>query len=279
MEGNNANEDIRSRTINDFGEQWSWFTDNKAFYSSAELLREILGDALDTEELHGGKVVDIGSGTGRVAQMLLACGAAHVTAIEPSAAYKVLIKNLASAGDRVTCLNIAGEDIPEALQADHVVSLGVLHHVPEPAEIVRASFRALRPGGRMTVWLYGREGNELYLAVALPLRKMTIHLPHRLLLALSWALYPALWIYATLCRLLPLPMRSYMTGHILRLTVGTGVLTIYDQLNPTYAKYYTRQEAIDLLACAGFDDLRIHHRHGYGWTVSGRKPGVEDWPS
>ena len=49
-------------------------------------------------------------------------------------------------------------------------------------------------------------------------------------------------------------------------------LVIYDQLNPAYAKYYRRDEAIALLADAGFADVAAHHRHGYSWTVIGRKP-------
>jgi hypothetical protein len=52
-------------------------------------------------------------------------------------------------------------------------------------------------------------------------------------------------------------------------------LTIYDQLNPAYAKYSTRQEAHDLLASAGFKDVQLYHRHGYSWTIIGRKPEAE----
>jgi len=48
-------------------------------------------------------------------------------------------------------------------------------------------------------------------------------------------------------------------------------LVIYDQLNPAYAKYYTREEAQDLLARQGFVDIRLHHRHGVSWTVLGTK--------
>jgi hypothetical protein len=51
-------------------------------------------------------------------------------------------------------------------------------------------------------------------------------------------------------------------------------LIIYDQLKPAYAKYYTRQEAINLLENVGFINVRIHHRHGYSWTVIGAKPLV-----
>jgi hypothetical protein len=49
-------------------------------------------------------------------------------------------------------------------------------------------------------------------------------------------------------------------------------LVIYDQLNPAYAKYYTQTEAEQLLARAGFSDVRTYHRHGYSWTVIGTKP-------
>jgi hypothetical protein len=49
-------------------------------------------------------------------------------------------------------------------------------------------------------------------------------------------------------------------------------VVIYDQLNPAYAKYYTRAEAFAALADHGFADVRIHHRHGISWTVVGTKP-------
>ena len=49
-------------------------------------------------------------------------------------------------------------------------------------------------------------------------------------------------------------------------------VVIYDQLNPAYATYYSRAEAEALMAGAGFVDIRLHHRHGYSWTVTGRRP-------
>jgi hypothetical protein len=75
-----------------------------------------------------------------------------------------------------------------------------------------------------------------------------------------------------LCRRLSLPLAGYVRGHLARLTPAVRRLTIYDQLNPAFARYYTRTEASTLLADAGFVDVRLHHRHGYSWTVVGRKP-------
>jgi hypothetical protein len=49
-------------------------------------------------------------------------------------------------------------------------------------------------------------------------------------------------------------------------------LIIYDQLNPSYSKYYTKREAEKLFIDGKFENVRTHHRHGYSWTVIGTKP-------
>ena len=77
--------------------------------------------------------------------------------------------------------------------------------------------------------------------------------------------------YIGLCRFVRLPMRDYARNVLAKLPWAVRRLTIYDQLNPAYAKYYERQEAHDLLAAAGIKDIQPHHRHAYSWTVIGRK--------
>ena len=57
-----------------------------------------------------------------------------------------------------------------------------------------------------------------------------------------------------------------------RFTPQKRRLVIYDQLNPTHSRYYSRAEAEQLLTDAGFVDVRLHHRRRYSWTVIGRKP-------
>ena len=138
--------------------------------------------------------------------------------------------------------------------------------------MVRAAFAALRPGGQLLVWLYGREGNESYLRLALPLKRITTHIPHFGLIAVSHAGVFALDAYIAMCRFLPLPMRTYMREVLAKFTRVARRMTIYDQLNPEYAKYYTQEEARTLLASEGFENVRTYHRHGYSWTVIGTKP-------
>ena len=67
-------------------------------------------------------------------------------------------------------------------------------------------------------------------------------------------------------------MHHYMVNVLGKLTPDKRHLNIYDQLNPCYAKYYTRSEAVDLLKRAGFANVKEFHRHGYSWTVTGQKP-------
>ncbi len=262
---------LGERTVADFGDQWLHYTDNSGFYGSLELFEDVFGPLLGPAEVSGRRVADIGSGTGRIVQMLLAAGAAQVTALEPSAAFEVLEQAARRFGDRVRCIHAGGEQIPEQ-DFDLVVSVGVLHHIPEPRPVLEAAWRALRPGGRIAVWLYGREGNGLYLGLVLPLRWLTTRLPHAVLVGLSWLLTGCLGLYAAACRYLPLPLRGYMRSVIARLTPDKRFLVVYDQLNPAHARYYRRDEAIALLSSTGFTDVRAHHRHGYSWALTGRRP-------
>lgn len=264
--------DLTSKTIRDFGEQWTTHTENPGYYGSAAFLEDVFDGLLTLDAVRGRRVADVGSGTGRIVNMLLDAGASSVVAVEPSAAFSVLQKNTESRSDRVTCIRDRGEALPPALELDLVVSIGVLHHIPDPAPVVDAALRALRPGGQMLVWLYGREGNEFYLRIIEPLRAVTKRVPHTVLTAICSVLNVALDAYMFACRFVALPMRSYVRNVLARMPRAVRKLIIYDQLNPAYAKYYTRDEAESLLRTAGFDEVRLAHRHGYSWSVVGRKP-------
>jgi len=260
-----------NQTIKDFADQWTRYTDNEGYYGSIELFSDILVPFLKPEALKNSKVGEIGSGTGRIVNMLLESGVQHVVAVEPSDSFSVLVRNVRNP-ERVTCLKMAGDQLPAYGDLDYVFSIGVLHHIPEPEPVVLAAFRALRTGGQFLVWLYGKEGNEFYLTFINPLRFITKHLPHFILAGLVWMIYYPLALYIWLCRRFPLPLKRYLLTIFEKMSPEKRRLIIYDQLNPAYAKYYTRQEAIKLLEDKGFVNVRIHHRHGYSWTVIGTKP-------
>lgn len=263
----------RDQTIQDFGRQWTSFTGNVGYRVSGELFDDLIEPLVSASEFEGCSVADIGSGTGRIVRMLHRAGARRIVAVEPSEAMSELRKDTSDIASAIEYLEARGDQLPPTGDLDWVVSFGVLHHIPDPGPVVAAAYHALRPGGRILVWLYGREGNEFYLSIAEPLRKLTCRLPHGVLHVLSRLLEPFLSGYTAACRWLPLPMAAYMRGQIALFSREARVLTIYDQLNPRYARYYRQEEAIALLDSAGFRNTTSFHRHGYSWTVVATKPG------
>jgi SAM-dependent methyltransferase len=259
---------LERRTIADFGEQWNRYPGNAGHYAGDDMLVDYCGPLLNPAELRGLTVADVGSGSGRTAVMLAKRGAT-VTALEPSDAFAVLQRNTADLGIR--CLRLRGEDIPTD-GFDLVTSFGVIHHIPDPAPTMRAMFSALRPGGRALIWVYGREGNRLYLSIFGSLRAITTRLPHSAIAGLCRALGAVATGYGTLATRLPLPLARYFNQVYMPLTPGVRRLVIYDQLNPAHAKYYRRAEVEQLMRNAGFENIRLYHRHGYSWTAVGTKP-------
>ena len=269
-----ASSALGERTVQDFGEQWVHYGDNDGFYGSTELFADIVGPLLSRADFAGQRAAEIGSGAGRIAGMMLECGAAHVLAVEPSDGHFVAQRNLVRYGDRVTFLHGRGEDVPRDPPFDLIVSVGVLQFIPDPKPVVDAAFAALKPSGRLFVWLYAKEGTTLYRALVHSLRVVGRVLPHRVLAAMVRVIDLALVLYIALCRVLPLPLHDYLENVVGRFTAEKRRLVIYDQLNPTHVHYYSREQAERLLTDSGFVDVRLHHRRRYSWSAVGRKPGT-----
>lgn len=260
------------RTIQDFGEQWTIYSENTGYYGSAALFADVFGPLVTATALAGCRVADIGAGTGRFVNVMLDLGVDHVVAVEPSAAFQMLKKNTSARAESVTYLNKTGEWIPPGLNLDYAFAIGVVHHIPEPLPVLVATRAALRPGGWFCAWLYGAEGNRPYLAVLSVLRSFSGSLPHAVLAALSWLLYWPLRAYIFAARWCRLPLRHYMREVLDKLDGPATRLVIYDQLNPAYAKYYSREEVETLFARAGYCDVELYHRHGYSWAVRAKNP-------
>jgi SAM-dependent methyltransferase len=263
---------VQTRTIADFGEQWTRYPGSEGYFGSAELFDDNFQPLLSVRDVAGRRVAEIGAGAGRFVNVLAAAGAAHVIAVEPSSAFAVLRENTARFSNRITYLNATGDRLPPSGDLDYIFAIGVLHHIPDPAPVVAAAYRALRSGGVFAVWLYGREGNTLYLTTVRSMWWLTRRMSHQALELFVRLLYVPFWLYMTACRWIPLPLARYMRRVMLPLTPSARRVVIYDQLNPAYAKYYRRGEAEALLASQGFTDVKLHHRHGYSWTVLGMKP-------
>ncbi len=254
-----------SSTIDDFSEQWSAFNQNREFFASEELLVDHFGPLLKLTDIASQRIAEVGSGNGRFIK-IFAKYAREVVAIEPSAAIKVsraYTKEL----NNIQYVNSDVYSLPLLNPFDYIFCIGVLHHTADPLKTLNIIRLHLVPGGRAVIWVYGREGNGLYLFFSKLLRLFTTRVPHRFLMLVAALLLYPLKAYIFLCKYLPLPLRNYMLQVLGKCDSYTQKMNIYDQLNPRIAYYWRREEFEALLKEAGFVDIKLYHRHGYSWTA------------
>lgn len=129
----------------------------------------------------------------------------------------------------------------------------------------------LKENGKIFIWLYSKEGNRLYLILFKPLRVITKNLPDEFLLRIVDFLHGICKFYIFLCTYINLPLKLYLENVYSKVSQNQQKVIIFDQLNPNYAKYYSRKEAIGLLKRTGFRNIRIENRYGYSWSIVGTK--------
>lgn len=124
---------------------------------------DLVPDWLDAIALHAGeRVLEVGPGPGFVTLMLAErVGAAGlVYAVDPSAdALANLARRQAERGfDNIRRITADAATLDEDLSADAALATMVLHHVDDPAALLKNVARLLRPGGRLLVAEFDPDG-------------------------------------------------------------------------------------------------------------------------
>ena len=263
-----SNEKKPASTVNEFGVQWTKYTENTGFYASTGIFDSLFGTLLRKEDLAGKKIADIGAGAGRYTKLFSQLGAASILALEPSEGFATLEKNTADLKN-VTRLRATADKLP-GQDFDWVFCIGVLQFIPDAQTALRSMGQALCSQGRIFVWVYGRENVGIYLIFLKPLRFIAKHLSHRVLGIMAAALvYPAT-LYGLLCRAFPLPLSEYLCGYFMKLDRYSRKVVIYDQLNPGYSRYYSKAQLKELFENSGFTDLQFYNRLNTSWSVTAR---------
>jgi SAM-dependent methyltransferase len=161
-------------------------------------------------------------------------------------------------------------DIAEKDVFDIVFSIGVIHHLEFPEMAVARLVQAAKPGGRILLWLYGRENNEWIVSFADPIRKALFsRLPLGVVHAFSWPATATLWI------LLRLGLQRVEYFRLIRgFSFDHLQAIVFDHMIPRIARYYTREQAIKLLGDAGLIDVEAIWVNQISWAVSGWKPAA-----
>lgn len=273
----------QDRTAAAFGWEWRQFTELHPEYEEQFLdwIRP-----LQPEAFRGKRVLDAGCGIGRHAYYAAGWGANEVVALDLSDAVETANRNLR---DLPNAHVVQGDLLrPPLLPAgetsggfDIVYSIGVLHHLPDPAAGIRALAPLLKPGGLLVVWVYGHEGNKLVRTTVEPLRRLTSRLPPSVLHVLAWPLAVTLHALVKLVygptggRLAgrPLPLGEYLAS-LAAFGFRQNFSIVFDQLVAPTTTYVRREELLDWLQSAELVDVEVTQRNGNSWRGRGRRPDV-----
>mgnify|MGYP001158395021 FL=1 len=261
---------VRKKTIKDFNNQWKLQGElNEDYWSSDEVLIDQFDKIFLIDNVKDKIIADVGAGTGRIVKSLLNYEPLKVYAIEPSEiGIKKINKNL-SHFNNLEVIQSDGLNFKTSTLCDYIFSLGVIHHIKNPTDVLTNIRRNLKKDGKIIIWVYGYENNELYIFLYKFLSLVTKYIPDRLLYIFCHLLNLIIQPYIWLCHFISLPLKSYLLNVFNKFGWKKRTDVIFDQLNPEYSKYYKKNEIEKQLLDAGFKNLRFSHRHGYSWTVVG----------
>ncbi len=207
-----------------FGYEWERYSEIRPEYE--EQFRRWTVH-LEPEDWRGLRFIDVGCGMGRNSLWPMRYGAAGGLAIDVDARSLAAARRNLAEFPQLTVRELSAYDIAaveEDAQQDAALggfdiafSIGVIHHLEFPEAAVRAMAKAVKPGGRVLIWVYGRENNGWIVRLLDPLRKalfsrLPIALVHHL------ALYPALLVSP-----LGICARSYSTRCCRKSRITGGV--------------------------------------------------------
>ncbi|MEX0890715.1 MAG: methyltransferase domain-containing protein [Gemmatimonadota bacterium] len=267
------------RTAEAFGYEWTRYAELAARYRQQFLdwLRPVT-----PEMFQGRTVLEGGCGKGRHTALAAGFGARAVVAMDLSQAVDAAFANtrhLANAHVVQADLNRP----PVGRVFDYAFSIGVLHHLPDPERGFRALVGRLVPGGAISAWVYGREGNGWIVHGVSPVREhVTSRLPYGVLDALAGLLTVPLWLGTRLLyrpsrgtRLnATLPYAPYLT-YIADFPYREQRSIVFDHLVAPVAFYIRRQDFAAWFERAGLEGVAIEHHNANSWRGFGRVPGSD----
>jgi SAM-dependent methyltransferase len=268
-------------TVGAFGREWARYDDFEGTMGSAELFVEFTG--LTESQVRGRTVLEVGCGGGRWLKVLAELGAREVVGLEFSTA--AMQAHRRTTGLRnVHVVRGSALEMPLQPRFDLLVSIGVIHHLADPVLGLSNMRLAAAADHLVAIWVYAREGNELYLSLLGPLRQFSRRAPDWLLATGSRLLSAVLWSYihtlnrAAIAVGFSLPLRDYL-GMLARLRFRDVESVVYDQLAPQIARYPARAEVLEWVGCAGGVVDRLHHRTANSWQCHFRFSRVGDRPA
>ena len=223
---------------------------------------------LEPQDWQGKVFLDVGCGMGRNSYWPLRYGAAGGVAVDiDERSLKRARRNL-KAFPTIQVMRMSAYDLPFEDRFDLAFSIGVIHHLERPVRALEVIVRAVKPGGRVLIWVYGRENNRWLVSVLGPLRRvlfsrLPIGVTHHL------SLYPAMLIWL-LVRLGIRPIEYFRL--IGKFNFAHLRAIVFDQMLPRIAHYWPRETVARMMADAGLVDVSLAWVNQMFWSAIGTRP-------
>jgi SAM-dependent methyltransferase len=235
---------------------------------------------LAADDIAGKTVLELGCGNGSLLIHLAKWNPAQIEAVDLGDSVRTATANIARQG--ITNCHITQADLTSFQSAgfDVVYSIGVLHHLKNPARGFDAVVRNTRSGGRFHCWVYAFEGNTLVRWLVDPLRRLASRLPWWFTkYCVAAPLAVPFFLYAKMITTLrPIALfRAFPLADYCRWISGREFAffrhVAFDQLVTPQTTYLRRREIETWLACHAEIDpgsIYIIMRNGNSWKFGGR---------
>jgi len=269
-----AGHDRKVATMHAFGYQWTTFVSNFQYYK--DMFLSFIRPFLAEEDFKDRLVLDVGCGSGRPASIACSFGA-EVVAVDLSEAVQTAFEQ----SRNYPKLHVVQADIyalPFRPRFDFVFSVGVLQHLPSPADALKSIARVVPADRRLVLWVYGKR--EWWYQPIEWLRQLTVRLPNGIVHGLSvlLAVLSEIFLlvpYRILSRL-PWTRRLAETipGRIYaRFPFRENVIGWFDRLIAPITFYFSKSDVETMLQSAGFRDIAMYARPdaSASWVVQAVK--------
>lgn len=260
---------VKLETASRFAEEWTRWSELRDYYEK-EFFDWVA--PLTPKDFAGQLVFEGGCGKGRHTAIVAGHGAKAIVSLDlGESAFVAFAHTRKFPNAHVVIGDLLNPPVRPVF--DLAFSVGVLHHLPDPAAGFASLASRVREGGRVAFWVYGREGNEWITRYVDPVRKaLTSKLP-------AWFLRlacipPAFFLWAVIKLFYrpgadgkgprKLPYGDYFAAQY-RYPFDEIHANVFDQL-VTPVAYYLREEEVRPWLARDLGDAMLRSHRGYSWT-------------
>ena len=271
------------RNIKNFADEWNYFTSKIDEKLTRGELESYFYSFVQYKDLDNKIILDAGCGGGRFSYIISRLtNAKEIIGVDLSNAVFTAFDNTKHLGN-VTIIQADIRKMPFKKKKlfDFILSVGVIHHMPDPYMGFEYLIQHLNENAKILAWVYGKEGNSIYISIADPIRKvLTSRLPFKYNLCLSFILssilWGTIWIFYFPANVILgeeiasriLPMNKYLNFFRKR-GFKDFWRTVFDKMIPTIAHYISNQEIKNWFASSNLQ-YEVYFRNGHSWLGFGQ---------